>query len=426
MLLLMTALPFVSCKKEKKLGQLELSVITNKVPDSDISVNKAVLTGTVTIKNATSEEGKAWFQVSKSESSLPLAEKQGEQSIPATGGEISFILYDLTPLTDYCYRACASIDGETVYGETHFFTTRQGAVEIKSVVFTNLYSESVANSSLGETTSRKFSGKVDIDAKIPSGTFVQQPEVCFLLAETEAELNTNPERISAGKVNPGGGTFSSQSYPVLKKWGTRYFYKAEVTLYGESFTSDTYVFLSDGAMGVDLGLSILWGNVNLGAHAIEENGDYYAWGETKPKERYTQDTYVYTGNPTTLPSDHDAANWVLKGNWRMPTEAEFQELVDNCKAEWVTYKGKEGCRFTSKKSGYTDRWIFLPATERRDDVAGGNGDGSGCYWSSSLNVSYPDRAHYFHVKKPTGGSNIIFQGSYARYVGLSVRPVIKK
>ena len=44
---------------------------------------------------------------------------------------------------------------------------------------------------------------------------------------------------------------------------------------------------------VDLGLSVYWASCNLGAEKPEEYGDYYAWGETKPKSKYNKSTYSY-------------------------------------------------------------------------------------------------------------------------------------
>lgn len=37
---------------------------------------------------------------------------------------------------------------------------------------------------------------------------------------------------------------------------------------------------------VDLGLSVRWATVNVGAIKPEEYGNYFAWGETKPKDIY--------------------------------------------------------------------------------------------------------------------------------------------
>jgi hypothetical protein len=44
---------------------------------------------------------------------------------------------------------------------------------------------------------------------------------------------------------------------------------------------------------VDLGLSVKWAPFNIGAEKPEENGDYFAWGETDAKPRYDYDNYKF-------------------------------------------------------------------------------------------------------------------------------------
>ena len=46
---------------------------------------------------------------------------------------------------------------------------------------------------------------------------------------------------------------------------------------------------------VDLGLpsGTLWATCNVGANAPEEYGDYFAWGETAPKDYYDWSTYKW-------------------------------------------------------------------------------------------------------------------------------------
>ena len=108
---------------------------------------------------------------------------------------------------------------------------------------------------------------------------------------------------------------------------------------------------------VDLGLpsGIKWASFNLGATKPEEFGDYYAWGELDKSYGYFS-SYSYTDNPTTLPLSRDVARAKLKGTWRMPTNAEFQALVDGCNKAWVTVGGQVGLRLTSKTTGNS---IFL-------------------------------------------------------------------
>ncbi|MCQ2319676.1 MAG: hypothetical protein MJZ90_12290 [Bacteroidales bacterium] len=100
---------------------------------------------------------------------------------------------------------------------------------------------------------------------------------------------------------------------------------------------------------VDLGLpsGLLWATCNVGADSPEDYGDYFAWGETETKSDYDWDTYKWCNgsyntltkyntkssygtvdNKTTLELSDDAARANWGGSWRMPTEAEFQELIN--------------------------------------------------------------------------------------------------
>ena len=59
--------------------------------------------------------------------------------------------------------------------------------------------------------------------------------------------------------------------------------------------TDTVVCGETVGEWVDLGLpsGLLWYSVNLGATSPEQYGDYYAWGETRPKSDYRCSTYRY-------------------------------------------------------------------------------------------------------------------------------------
>ena len=56
-----------------------------------------------------------------------------------------------------------------------------------------------------------------------------------------------------------------------------------------SCTSNT----ENGHEYVDLGLpsGIKWATCNVGANSPEDYGDYFAWGETSPKDEYSWSTY---------------------------------------------------------------------------------------------------------------------------------------
>ena len=60
-------------------------------------------------------------------------------------------------------------------------------------------------------------------------------------------------------------------------------------------TANAQENMIDGHEYVDLGLpsGTLWATCNVGASKPEEYGDYFAWGETKPKDDYSWETYKW-------------------------------------------------------------------------------------------------------------------------------------
>ena len=122
---------------------------------------------------------------------------------------------------------------------------------------------------------------------------------------------------------------------------------------------------------IDLGLpsGLKWATCNIGADSPEECGDYFAWGETKPKDEYTEyNSLTHHKNIATsknrlwnisgkLKYDVATANWGKE--WRMPTKDEMLELVTVCKLEKDTMlNGKQGLKII----GPNGNSIFLPYT----------------------------------------------------------------
>ena len=194
----------------------------------------------------------------------------------------------------------------------------------------------------------------------------------------------------------------------------------------------------DGHEYVDLGLpsGTLWATCNVGASSPEEYGDYFAWGEIKPKNDYSVSTYKYgNGSYYTMtkyctnrdcgtvdnkeelePSDDAAtANW--GSGWQMPSEGQCDELYNSgyTTTTWTTLNGKYGWKITSKSNGNS---IFLPAAGCRDDTSLNSAGSGGIYWSRSLNTSDSYYAYYLYFN-----SSNIYANYLTRYYGLSVRPV---
>lgn len=193
---------------------------------------------------------------------------------------------------------------------------------------------------------------------------------------------------------------------------------------------------------VDLGLpsGTLWATMNVGADSPEDYGDYFAWGETEPKEVYNWSTYKWCNgssttqtkyctsssygtvdNKTVLDLADDAANANWGGDWRMPTDEEREELQNTSYTTWTwtTKNGVQGYKVASKINGNS---IFLPAAGYRfNSELYDAGFEEGYYWSSSLNTSVSDYAFYFLFNW-----TIVDYSSHFRYYGLSVRPVLRE
>ena len=203
---------------------------------------------------------------------------------------------------------------------------------------------------------------------------------------------------------------------------------------------------------VDLGLpsGLKWASFNLGASKPEEYGDYYAWGETEPYyssqdpltwkegketgyywESYkwcmgTENTLTkycynseygyngYTDSKTVLDPEDDAAYVNLGGSWRMPTDAEWTELRENCTWTWTTQNGVSG-RLVTASNGNS---IFLPAAGYRVNTSLYFAVSYGGYWSSALYTGHP-----YYARRVYFSSDNVSRDYYNRYNGQSVRPV---
>ena len=189
---------------------------------------------------------------------------------------------------------------------------------------------------------------------------------------------------------------------------------------------------------VDLGLpsGTLWATCNVGANTPEEYGDYFAWGETEPKEVYNWNTnkwgyydensklhitkynitsnYGPIDNKTELEPEDDAAyvNW--GPSWRMPTYEQVKELIKKCSWQWMTRNGVAGLQVT----GPNGNSIFLPNAGYRYNDSLYESYFEGYYWSRSLYDYSSDCAYRIRISEWVHNYN-----SYNRYFGYTVRPV---
>lgn len=218
---------------------------------------------------------------------------------------------------------------------------------------------------------------------------------------------------------------------------------------------------------VDLGLSsgILWATANLGALTEVEHGYWYAWGELEGSDgqtgksdfswstyrwchdgsssaltRYNTDSskgynnfndrdkqhqtrlndywkalLMYTESSSLADYDgEDDAAVAMNAAYRMPTAAEWLELIAECSWEWTNTNGVNGYKVT----GPNGRSLFLPAAGERTGTQ--LSSGTGAYWTMENDPSDTRRATAFEVAQSNG--NAILQAK-ERCMGLSIRPV---
>ena len=194
---------------------------------------------------------------------------------------------------------------------------------------------------------------------------------------------------------------------------------------------------------VDLGLpsGLKWAKCNVGAEKETDYGYYFQWGDIvdKSDSKCSWESYKYCNwsydrltkyntfplygekpdNKTSLDLEDDAARAHMGGDWRMPTQTEIQELLENTENEWVedfNGSGVNGRKFSSKINGNS---IFIPAAgiccDGSVDYVGYYGD----VWSSSLNISNPYSAWYLVFNSV----NCSMGRFGSRYYGKSVRGV---
>lgn len=213
---------------------------------------------------------------------------------------------------------------------------------------------------------------------------------------------------------------------------------------------------------VDLGLSVLWANCNIGSNSPEEYGDYFAWGETYTKSCYNKMTYKFAGetlgetifptidaqikalfdftkylgeenkqNPNDVRLDitDDVANVQWGNPWRMPTMIEISELIDSC--NWVLdeIKGIKGYWAVSKVNGNN---IFFPLGGYINDDVFEDVGKSGKYWASDLRPDMCFEAYQIWMSseedssKIEKGASVILSDDGFRENGRNVRAVCDK
>ena len=189
---------------------------------------------------------------------------------------------------------------------------------------------------------------------------------------------------------------------------------------------------------------IKWATMNIGASSESDAGLYFQWGDTQgytssqigtgsEQRRMRWIDYKYSNNggsgesdmtkynlidnKTVLDASDDAAvaNW--GGKWRMPTEAEFTELLNNTDALWCTYKGYNGYKLTSKTD--SAKFIFFPCAGYCTGNEVSYKGRYGAFWCSSI-----DQTNVTHSLGLYIGDSFCNMTWDVRKTGSPIRPIL--
>ena len=311
------------------------------------------------------------------------------------------------------------------------------------VVFSGNNGEIINGGKYGDLKVSHNGGKLTVESSATGGNATNQTTVTIATNGSESVFyiailpvvfskgitvtcfDANDQQLAIKYIKSAVSTISNNGAPKILSLGT-----------AQSWIDNPSASIPEA---VDLGLSVKWATFNIGANKPEEYGDYFAWGETEPKDSYKWSTYELgqskngpfskyvldstygtVDHKTVLDLSDDAAHINWGGDWRVPTKEEVAELMntDNCSWTWATKNGVPGFKVTSRKSGFTANSIFLPANGMKNGTSLSDGGTMGNYWTSSVSTDYP----YFAIS-PFFDSSNKDSGNCSRYIGLGVRPV---
>ena len=187
---------------------------------------------------------------------------------------------------------------------------------------------------------------------------------------------------------------------------------------------------------VDLGFSVYWADMNLGASSKTEVGNYYAWGETEYKKDYSWSTHIYcNGTSSTLTKYNDSAyygvvdnktrldkeddparKYISGGRWRMPTQYEVEQLINQGNWSYTTVDGVRGMQVTKNSNS-----IFLPCSGNYLGTSAPRNLREGYYWTANAHSGLCSRAQLLQFSSNNK------QSTYSdRCFGQVIRPVMDK
>jgi serine/threonine protein kinase len=229
--------------------------------------------------------------------------------------------------------------------------------------------------------------------------------------------------------SPGSQNIASNSKSTIIS-SDNSFDSEETILAGSESIQDNYdkgFVDTNNVHAVDLGLSVLWADCNIGGTPESPVGDLIGWGDVSgvkksldvadyvPLRKYI--THRIEGDIGK--TEYDIATQCLGEKWRMPNRKHWEELISKCK--WIREKQQNiwGYRIV----GPNNNSIYLPLTgirwgEKISDTS------SAYYWTSELADDDRKRAYYVCFDMEMKYDNV--NNKDFVYSGRAVRPICNK
>lgn len=404
----------------KEFTTKDVASMLESVDATDIEATKATIRAKVDLADVICKGSAYGFRWGRSEDAINKYLVCNE----IVKDSIFAVLTGLYTATQYFYKAYLIVDDQTFFGEVKTFTTHQRVTSIT-------LSKTSLSLLVGEEETISVTSVLPDNANDKTYTWSSSDDAIATVHNTgKISAKTKGNAVIKATANDGSEISASCAVSVKNP-------------------------CPSGA--VDLGLDVYWATCNLSESGFvsspEAYGDYYAWGETSPYyssqdplvwkkgktgynwtsyslsdrsssklTRYNNSTSYGTVDNKTEFKDYDyeddAARQVLGGKWRIPTDAEWTELRNNCTWTWVTDYNGSGVngRLVTSTNGNS---IFLPAAGWRGGTSLSSSVGSdGCYWSSSVRTDRPD-----HALNAGFSSSSAYSSKNYRCHGFSVRPV---
>ena len=389
MCLLLMLGAFAACEKNVETTKENAATL-----ESSVDATVVTLTGSIVSPLTPEDVTDQYFLLSEDED-VPEAGSVKIPGVKDSGNKMRFSgqVENFTFGSIYYYKAVVVSDGKSYAGNVRSF--RYEVIPITELKFEK------------EMFLMRINGLQTIYPKVTPKDATYRNQLSF----------TSNASAVAGVVDPQTGEV------VARAWGTATLTVKDVKSGKEASCQVKVMEYCPSGAG-DLGLSVYWGEKNLGATNVFQPGDYYAYGETTPKTSFSSSGYTAPKYENgVLPKANDAAAKTKGGHWRMPTEEECDELIANCTVTlgFNSTNNRYYAKVRSKINGYE---IWLPLGGNYSDLYGGTLE----YNNVNLSVYTADGNHLYSrnitgSSKPGDEVKLYCNGFGVGYYGRNVRPV---